>query len=699
MKLRTLTVQNFRQFYGSQVIRFATDISKNVTILYGANGSGKTTLLNAFTWCLFKTFTPGFENTTHLINERAWNEAPVLDEVIASVRLEFEHEGKVYSVIREHSLQKTKNSDAQLVRDSEAKMWYIDETGRQSNINKYPDDAINQIIPERLHRFFFFDGERIEQLVKPSAYEEIGDAIKTVLGLTIIERAIKHLGGTGKKLEGELRDVSPPDLQLIMDELDSLVRQESEKTNAIRNEDNKRSAWRIEIDAISARLRTLEKAKELQERRDILETEFEEGRTRIHSIRDELSRKFSREGHLAFSDSLCTIALQKLEVLRERGELPTPLKRQFVQDLLDRAECICGSELIPDTEKYRHVAAWRERAGNEEVEQVWNKLAAYTNEFVRARDEFYQDLQSRHVDLAAVQTAQERRQTEISGIDRELDKKGSEEVRDLGQKRQALKQQIEDSIGQSSVLRQELIDIQERQRRKEKEQQTKELEGQKAKLARKRISVVQEAKAVFDHILQIRTEEVRVKLDLRLKNIYRNISFKPYTPELTSDFHLELLKTVGSNDEAVAKGQGENQVLSLAFVGAIADLARERYQESTAKEGILTSFQGGIYPIVMDSPFGSLDIGYQSEVARAIPALAPQVVIFVSKSQGLGAVEQHLAPRVGERYVISYSTPKPGVTDEEIELDNKLLAYISASGNNYEWAEVREVPVANGRNE
>jgi DNA sulfur modification protein DndD len=698
MKLRSLTIQNFRQFYGNQVIRFATDAAKNVTILYGANGSGKTTLLNAFTWCLFNAFTPAFENPNHLINERAWNEAETLEEVIASVRLEFEHEGKVYNVIREHSMQKAKQGEPQLIRDSEARMWHTDETGRQSDVNKLPEDAINQIIPERLHRFFFFDGERIEQLVKPSAYEEIGEAIKTVLGLTIIERAIKHLGGTAKKLEGELRDVSPPDLQLIMDERETLVRLVAEKTSAIRNEDDKGLAAKEEIKAISARLRTLEKAKELQERRDVLESDFEEGRIRIQSIRSELSRKFSRDGHLAFSDSLYSIALQKLETLRERGDLPTPLKRQFVQDLLDRAECICGSELLPDTEKYRHVALWRDRAGNEDVEQVWNRLAAYTAEFVRARDEFYRDLQNRHLDLADVQAAQERRQTEISAIDRELDKRGSEEVRDLGQKRQVLQQQVEESIGQSSVLRQELRDLEERQRDKEKEQQTKEVEGQKAKLSQKRLRIVQEARLVFGRILEIRTEEVRVKLDRRLKDIYRKISFKPYTPELTSDFHLELLKTIGSNDEAVAKGQGENQVLSLAFVGAIADLARERYQESITKEGGLTSFQGGIYPIVMDSPFGSLDLGYQKEVARAIPELAPQVVIFVSKSQGLGVVQAELAPKVGERYVISYSTPKPNVTDETIELDRQVAPYISASGNTYEWAEVKEVPLAKDRN-
>jgi DNA sulfur modification protein DndD len=697
MKLRALTVNNFRQFYGSQTIRFATGKDKNVTVIYGANGSGKTTLLNAFTWCLFNKFTPAFENDRHLINERAWHEAKPLDEISTSVRLEFEHEGKTYHITRESSQLKTRDGGSQLLRDSEATMWHTDDTGRQSSTNKFPEDAINQIMPDRLHRFFFFDGERIEQLVKPSAYEEIGEAIKTVLGLAIIERAVTHLGSVNKKLEGELREVAPPDMQLIIDQLEAVNRLIEQKSKSLAEEELRRANLKSEIEAINVRLRTLDEAQALQKRRDELEEQFNSGRERIQTIRSELSHKFSVDGHLAFSSGLCDVALQKLENLREKGTLPTPLKRQFVEDLLDKGICICGSKLESGTEQYRLVAEWKERAGNAVVEEVWTKLSAQTSEFIFKREEFYRDVQSRQDELADVQQAQQARQEEISGIDAQIDKRGSEEARDLSQKRKAYEQQHDDSIAASSVLSMELASAQQRQRDKLKEQQTKELEGQKAKLAQKRIKVVLETKSVFERILQIRTEEVRKKLDSRLKKIYAKISFKRYTPELTEDFHLELTKAIGTSDEAVARGTGENQILSLAFVGAIADLARERYDESSAKDSGLAGFQGGIYPIVMDSPFGSLDIGYQTEVAKAIPDLAPQVVVFVSKSQGLGAVRDQLAPKLGERYVISYWTPKSDVANDTIELDGREHPYISASGNDYEWAEALEVPIAKER--
>jgi hypothetical protein len=52
---------------------------------------------------------------------------------------------------------------------------------------------------------------------------------------------------------------------------------------------------------------------------------------------------------------------------------------------------------------------------------------------------------------------------------------------------------------------------------------------------------------------------------------------------------------------------------------------------------------------------------------------------------------------LGERYVISYWTPKSDIANDTIELDGREHPYISASGNDYEWAEALEVPIAKER--
>ena len=53
MLIRKLILHNFRQYIGTQEIKFSTDREKNVTVLIGVNTSGKTTLVRAFEWILY----------------------------------------------------------------------------------------------------------------------------------------------------------------------------------------------------------------------------------------------------------------------------------------------------------------------------------------------------------------------------------------------------------------------------------------------------------------------------------------------------------------------------------------------------------------------------------------------------------------------------------------------------------------------
>jgi DNA sulfur modification protein DndD len=197
---------------------------------------------------------------------------------------------------------------------------------------------------------------------------------------------------------------------------------------------------------------------------------------------------------------------------------------------------------------------------------------------------------------------------------------------------------------------------------------------------------------IFREILRLRTEEVREQLDMRIKELYRTISFKAYVPVLDGGFRLDLRNAEGERAASVAKSTGENQILSLSFVGALAEHARDRHDEASRNGGDgLLSFQGGIYPVVMDSPFGSLDLNYQQRVADAIPRLAPQVIVFVSRSQGMGAVQEHMGPRIQREYVIDFHTPKPDLEPETIQLRSGTYPYITRSADGYERADL--VPV------
>ena len=53
MLIKTLRMENFRQFKGTTQLEFSCNPEQNVTIILGDNTFGKTTLLQSFNWCFY----------------------------------------------------------------------------------------------------------------------------------------------------------------------------------------------------------------------------------------------------------------------------------------------------------------------------------------------------------------------------------------------------------------------------------------------------------------------------------------------------------------------------------------------------------------------------------------------------------------------------------------------------------------------
>ncbi len=115
-----------------------------------------------------------------------------------------------------------------------------------------PEAQIEQVLPSRLHNFFFFDGERIEKLAKDSAYEEIEQAIKSILGLQILDRSIAHLGGPIKQsLDKELSKVGTKELQDIIEKIQIIEGKLESEIGNLENENANKSSIDENIEAVT----------------------------------------------------------------------------------------------------------------------------------------------------------------------------------------------------------------------------------------------------------------------------------------------------------------------------------------------------------------------------------------------------------------------------------------------------------------
>lgn len=698
MRLLSLDLKNFRQFAGEQgPLTFAADGKKNATLIFGANGSGKTALLNAFTWCLYRKTTPALAEPDKLVSERALLEAKRGAAVEAFVRVEFEHDGSRFVATRVRRERKTgPGLEREVADEGTLSLTVVDGRGN-SRTPDNPEDILSKILPERLHDFFFFDGERIERLTKPRAYAEIEDGIKNLLGLELLDRSTRHLAGEVKKtLEDELRKVGNAELQQHLDDKSAAEHTKLEAEAKIVEEKQNLEAIGSQIEDVKARLRELDETRLIQRELDNLEGQRTEQLGLVSKADDDIQKQISRMGYSAFLSGIVTDCVKVLEESRRRGEIPSGIKRQFVQDLIDSDECICGTTLSESPKCKSSVESWLDRAGLSDVEEAALTVTAQFKNYEEERANFYETLDAFYKKRAEAKALVQRVDEMISEKRSRIGEQQGELIQGLVDRQATAEKQRGDAQNRLGRQQQRVQDaektIQETQGKIEKAQAASD----KERTIRKRLAVVREAAQFFKGLYDFRTNEVRTTLDQRIRAVYQKISYKPYRPELTNDFHLVLRKGLRHEDEelsiTVAQSTGENQILSLAFIGSVVDYARERHhaaQEDPAKEGL--GFSGGVFPIVMDSPFGTLDDNYKTTLAEGLPKLADQVVLFVSKSQGLGPVYEAIRGRAGRTYVISYETPKEDAKDETIALDGRSFPYITRKSDQPEAATLLEV--------
>ena len=674
MRINSINLTNFRQFSGTQTFELQSTSLKPVTLIFGANGAGKTTLLNAFTWALYGSMSDDVEEQHRMVTDIVWRSLPVGGAVDLAVELTFDHEGHDYRLRR--SAQVRKQSDEQQKPSAEVKLWQTMADGSSEEIGA-PQERIYSILPKGVSRFFFFNGERIEKLVQRGAYAEVQQDIKTLLDLEQVERALEHLPKVDRRLTADLRKHGGERVSEIQTAIDDLSDRETSSRDDLAVLEGDFATLTEERDSVTELLRQHAGSAAIQKERDRVAAELDEARTQRDTAITERASLVASRGFLAFTDELAAKTAEMAAGLYQKGALPAPLKREFVDQLLDDGRCICDTPLIPDTHPWHQVTEWRQRAGLQMVETAWQQLSGQITQLSSARQELRDLLQAAVKRITTERDRVTRLEETKSELDGQLKDSRLEDVQKLESKRRDLETRIGAKRERMGALRSAIEQIQREIEQKKAERSKAEVKDELAAKARARSDLVQAVRRALDEILTIRKEDMRNRLDAKLKDVFAKITIKPYVPRLSADFELALYQDVDGVELAVPKSTGENQILSLSFVAAVSELARETRAERRA--GGELSADAGTYPIVMDAAFGSLDQNYQREVSRALAQMAPQLVVLVSKSQGLGDVVGELQPYISHLGVIVTHTTSAADASENIELDGYTHPYIHAS--------------------
>ncbi|MDH6086855.1 AAA family ATPase [Umezakia ovalisporum] len=686
MKLTSIKLCNFRSFYGTtaEMILSVGDIH-NTTIIHGNNGSGKTSLLNAFTWVLYEKFSAAFASAEQLVNKRSIAEAQKGQAVECWVEIGWEHEGKRYRVRR--SCRVYKNDIDFEPSKTELRMWIGADDGKWYLPTQPPDDIINQILPASLHQYFFFDGERIEEIVRSDKKAEIAEATKIFLGVEVINRSIRHLGEAKKTLENELKTIGDAETKQLLRQQEQ-IEKESERINTrqleIKQELEYQQTFKKET---SNRLLELVEAKKLQDKLQSLEAKKVEIQEAFKKNKETLKKIISSRAYTVLLAETTSKFRQIIDNLKQQGQLKTGISREFVHELLKSQHCICGANLSVGTAHHKNVQNWLDKVRSSAVEETAIRMAVQVDEIDKQAMAFWEEVDREQTRISQLRQTLSQVESELDNIQDKLRKDANEEISSLQKRLDEISNKIDELNREQGANQQQLVHLKKEIDALCKQISKQKLNEEKQILAQRRISYTQDAIERLTEVKHRQEKQFRLQLEKRVQEIFNQLSVKPYLPKISDKYELTLVEHTAGIEAPVAASTGENQILSLSFIASIIDKVREWSQ----KRKMIMLPDSSTFPIVMDSPFGSLDEMSRRHIAGTIPKLANQLIVLVSKTQWRGEVEEEMTERIGREYVLTYYSSKPDCEQDYIQLGGERYPLVKGSANGFEYTEIIEV--------
>ena len=645
MKLEWMSLTNFRQFYGDQTIHFSRHQRQNVTVVHGANGSGKTSLFTALNWCLYGL---GVEDMGELVSKQAIMEATVDEEIEMKVQLAFSHSGERLTATRAFSVSKTSSQRWQTKPQTEFSLDSIRSDGQTRRIPN-PTGYVESILPSNVRTYFFFDGEKIDQFTRPSHEAEVREAVRNVLKIEVLERAKNHLGVVAREYQRELKKLASGGIEDLLDKEEKL-RNEAENIQQSLIEFRKEEvAAKRQMQEIDVKLGEIREIREWDDKRKVAVEESEVHEQEKDRLWQEIKEK-SNQGFLRFANEAISKALEVLEAMRERGEIPPGIREQFVNDLLAAHRCICGRPIEEESEEHRRLMEVLARSLPSELENVVLQTAGDLRAVQPRVEDVDRDLRKLMRRKAEIDHRLEGLAATLDEVSRHLQGVEIEEVSSLEIKRMEYERKIRalgSDIGRfEERLDNRRADLDKLQSAIDKAQ----LSEKRAQDMQRRFSLARKASDAVEGMEDAFARDMRANIQTEAKETFRRLVWKEsqfQDVQLSEDYHLEVIDRWGlpARPELSA---GERQVLSLAFITGMAKVTGEEA------------------PLVMDTPFGRLSSAPREAITRHVPDLTDQLVIFVTDEELHSKARDNLKHRIGAEYKLTFDQNTGSSTIEEL---------------------------------
>ena len=712
MILKKIDIYNFRQFYGKYSLSFETDESKKVVLVRGQNGSGKTTLLNAFWWCFYGETTDKFKRPENIISFKALASKKINEEISCSVAVAFEH--NKYEYIIKRYLEGTVGKELKFqVRFRKPKVeikMKNRETGemRSEDIGN-PENMIKAILPRELAPYFFFDGENLQHMTEQKNNDDIAKAIRLLTGAAIFKRAEEDLIGRGSG-KGDVRKYFQRDRKLYGDEETKKIESNRERASQERSKledelgrkEKEVQKSQIRLAEVDEKLRNNETTKESQRNLEWVRKQQKNCEDRLVEIRTQKKQLVSEKACFFLLLGIMEDVKSYIQESKKAGLIPQGFRKAWIDKLLNNGECICGKNLDEGSEKYKRVLNLKNEGEyddvDEEIADLNGRIETYMKDAKNFELELIDVLAKEREHYTDGKSLKEKEDKFLVQLGEEAGRSGEENLKN---KKIEIEKERNNLLEEIGGLKQKIVNVGKAIEEFDKNLKMQRGLDEKANLATKRIDAVDRIGEICRDLAKYRELKIWKDLQRRIQNVFGDISIRPFKVELsppnsTPPYIFSIWNEMGEKSVEVGESTGESQMLSLSFIGCLLNLAK-KLPNSSIVQNYGLDFGGGIFPLVIDSPFGQIDNHYRPQIIEAARKLAPQLILFVSNSQWSDEIEGKIRPYVAEEYLIKYRKPSEkwndsdDVHDYSIEIFGEKHLFVEKTEERYEFSEIERV--------
>ena len=386
MIIKNITIENFQSYYESQTMEF----SKGLNLIIGNGGKGKSKLFNAFYWVLFgKIYITGIGWCTtdnlpqsakfamqryEFINKRALFNAQINDKIRASVQIEIvDDKGNDYIIERSVSALRLEgeewdSNDAWQVGGNMLKVSFDSTTGTKVLNDLLAEDKINELFPDGIRNYIWFQGESLESLINFRNKETLKAAVKHISYFPYYEKLSEIISKSKLKIAGiesrKLKDVNKHNSNVkgLLSTIDNL------NYKIAREEENKKQ-FETHIETIKIALADGETKISGLASYSMLVKKYKDCENDINKLLSETTRidEFQREKlpSLWILRGIEPMIQQCKEIIEKHKEeeytvpekkyLDNPSRSKLEEILKDKKCFVCGTEFSENDAPYHYI--------------------------------------------------------------------------------------------------------------------------------------------------------------------------------------------------------------------------------------------------------------------------------------------------------------------------------------------------------